>query len=579
MKKTGLLFLSILLFNFISAQEITLKIVETTDVHGKLIPGLNNDKEEYSLANVHSYVKQLKESGEQVILLDNGDILQGDPSVYYYNFINDTIEHLCARVLNYMKYDAASVGNHDIEAGHPVYDRLVNEYNFPWLAANAVHEDSKEPYFKPYTIIEKEGVKVAILGMITPGIPKWLPEKIWEGIIFEDMIETAKKWIPIVKQENPDLVVGLFHSGVDYTYDHQDENSKYNENAVKLVAQQVDGFDIIFAGHDHKEWDFTVNSPNGNTVHILGGASYARVVAQANVVLENNGGEIRLKSIDGEIVQMKDYEADEEFVAEFSSDQILIHEFINRELGIFDKKIVANKSLFSDSEFMDLIHNAQLNISNADISFAAPLSYRSVIDSGKVTVHDMFKLYRFENLLYTMQLSGEEIDKYLEYSYDLWMNEMNDAGDNLLSFKKDSTQNIVNNKYGNPILANQYYNFDSAEGIIYKVDLSKKKGNRVEIISFTNGEQFDLNKEYKVAINSYRGNGGGGHLTKGVGIDKEQLADRVITSTEKDLRYYMIQWITEKEVVSPVCNNNWEVLPKTWFDEAYKRDFNLLFDE
>ena len=164
---------------------------------------------------------------------------------------------------------------------------LTNELNFPWLAANAINTETGETYFPPYSIINKEGVKIAVLGMITPGIPNWLPKNIWSGIEFEDKILTAKKWVPIIKEkENPDLLIGLFHAGVDYSYDNQTADSPRNENASQLIAEQVPGFDVVFVGHDHHEWNFKVADANGDSVLILGPASRANSITVANINLD-----------------------------------------------------------------------------------------------------------------------------------------------------------------------------------------------------------------------------------------------------------------------------------------------------
>ena len=199
------------------AEHVKVKVFGTSDVHGALFPyDLVGDKETTSsLAQVYSYVDQeRKKEGAEVILLDNGDILQGDPLVYYSNFEKTETKHICAEVMNFMQYDAGTVGNHDIEPGHEVYDKLVKEFQFPWLAANAVRNSDGKPYFQPYSVIEKKGVKIVVLGLITPAIPKWLPEKIWSGMHFEPMIESAQKWMKIIQEkENPDFVIGLFHSG------------------------------------------------------------------------------------------------------------------------------------------------------------------------------------------------------------------------------------------------------------------------------------------------------------------------------------------------------------------------------
>ena len=182
----------------IYAQSLNIKIIETSDVHGAIYPyNFTEDKTSTnSLAQVHAYVeKERANKNQEVILIDNGDILQGDPAVYYYNFEKTDTTHLLASVMNFMKYDVGSVGNHDIETGHAVYDKFNKELNFPWLAANAVNAETNNPYFPPYYVIEKKGVKIAVLGMITPGIPNWLPKNIWSGIAVEDMSSSAKTWV------------------------------------------------------------------------------------------------------------------------------------------------------------------------------------------------------------------------------------------------------------------------------------------------------------------------------------------------------------------------------------------------
>ncbi|MCH7828032.1 MAG: bifunctional metallophosphatase/5'-nucleotidase, partial [Bacteroidetes bacterium] len=193
----------------INAQTVKLKFIETTDVHGSIFPyDFKKDKQtSTSLSQVYTYIKQEREKKDQfVILLDAGDILQGQPVVYYYNFERTNEKHIVAQVMNYMKYDAGTIGNHDIEPGHNVYDKIKKEFNFPWLAANAVNVKTGKPYFPPYKILKKGGIKIAVLGLITPGIPMWLPKNIWSNIDFKDMIKTAKKWVKIIKEkEKPDL--------------------------------------------------------------------------------------------------------------------------------------------------------------------------------------------------------------------------------------------------------------------------------------------------------------------------------------------------------------------------------------
>ncbi len=582
----SILQLSIILFLLslsVFAQTVKIKIIQTTDEHGAIFPYdfTNMKATNSSLAQINTYIKEEREKKDQeVVLLSGGDILQGTPAVYYYNFENINRSHLYADVMNYMQYDAGAVGNHDIETGHPVYDRFNKELNFPWLAANAIRKESGKPYFTPYTIIERKGIKIAVLGLITPHIPNWLPEKIWEGITWDDMIESAKKWIAIIKEkEKPDLMVGLFHSGVDYSYGNQSAEKYKNENASKLIAQQVPGFDIIFVGHDHRGWNFKEKNSFGEEVQILGATSSARDVSIANCTFTFDNNTKRWdKEIAGEVVESKKYSPDMEFMTKFFPQNEEVKKYVSRPIGYFETALSARESIFGNSAFTDFINTIQLELTGADISFTAPLSMNAKIDKGEILAGEMFKLYRYENLLYTMELSGKEINNYLEFSYSLWFNQMKSKEDHLLSFDLDELGNLRYDKRNNaPALKNQYYNFDAAMGINYIVDVSKPLGEKVKIISMQDGSSFDENKKYKVAVNSYRGNGGGNHLTIGAGIPKEELSKRVITSTEKDLRFYMMKWIEKNDRVNPKAAGNWKVVPEEWWAKGKEKDYQLIF--
>lgn len=126
-------------------------------------------------------------------------------------------------------------------------------------------------------------------------------------------------------------------------------------------------------------------------------------------------------------------------------------------------------------------------------------------------------------------------------------------------------------------LRNQPYNFDSANGIDYVVDLTKPEGSRINISGFTNGKVFDTKANYKVAVNSYRGNGGGGHFTEGAGINKNDLRARIITSTDRDLRYYILKSIETRKIITPQKVNNWKILPEKWAKIASEKEYRLLF--
>ena len=552
---------------------VKLKIVETSDIHGNYYPYdfILRHEAAGSLARVYEFVQKERETyKDNLLLLDNGDILQGQPCAYYYNYIDTISPHLAAEVLNYMKYNAGNMGNHDVETGRAVFDRWAGDCNFPILGANIIDTVTGKTHFKPYEVLERDGVKIVVLGMITPAIPVWLSENLWKGLRFDDMEETARKWMKIIREkENPDLVIGIFHAGQDALL----MGGKYRENASLEVARNVPGFDIVLMGHDHTRELKKIKNVEGDSVLIMDPASKGGVVANADVTLKLRKGKVVEKHISGVLTEMKNYTANKDFMARFAPQFSDVRDFVSKKIGSFTETISTRPAYFGSSAFIDLIHMLQLEITNAEISLAAPLSYDTEISKGDVFVSDMFNLYKYENMLYTMKLSGKEIKDALEMSYDLWTNQMKSPDDHLLLLREKRREGATDRASSK----NFSFNFDSAAGIIYTVDVTKPKGEKVTITSMADGTPFSLDKMYKVALNSYRGNGGGELLTKGSGISQDELKDRILYSTDKDLRYYLMQYIEKKGVIEPHALGLWKFIPEEWVEPAAKRDYEYLF--
>ena len=564
-----------------ATKTVKLKVIETSDVHGHFFPWdfMNNKPIDGTLTRANTYIKKQREQyGDHLLLIDNGDILQGQPCVYWTNYVMPEDENLAASVINYMKYDAETVGNHDIEPGHKVYDKWIREVRCPLLGANIVKEEDKNGKanpqsiytgLQPYSTHYIDGVKICIIGMLTPAIPNWLNKSIWKGMEFEEMTSCAKKWIKYLKEvERPDLILGLFHSGKDGGI----VTDTYEENATAAVAREVPGFDIIFFGHDHQVHNEWITNKEGQNVLIIDPSCYVRNVAAAEIELTYEKGHLVKKDIKGEIVSVLDEQVDEEMVAHFKPQIEAAKSYVNQKIGTFQNSIYTRDSFFGNSAFTDLIHNLQLQITGADISITAPLSFNAVIREGEVTVADMFKLYRFENLLLVMRMTGEEIRKHLEMSYDIWTNQMKSPDDHimLLNDEMKEDQQRAGFKY-------YTFNFDSAAGIDYEVDVTKPDGEKVHILKMSNGEPFDEKKWYKVAMNSYRANGGGEMLTHGAGIPKDSLASRVIFCSDLDQRHYLMEEIKRQGTVNPQPNSNWRFVPEEWAKPAIERDRKLLF--
>lgn len=555
-----------------NAQMFDLRVVETSDVHGSFFPYdlINRKPKAGSMARVSSYVNKLrKQYGENLILLDNGDILQGQPVSYYSNFIDTTDMNIAAQVINYLGYDAETIGNHDVEPGHKVYDKWVGEVKCPVLGANVMDTKTGKPYLRPYAIINRKGCKIAVLGMPTPAIPNWLSKDIWLGLRFDEMVTTARRWMKVLKEdEKADVVIGLFHSGKQGGITTPD----YEEDASEKVAREVPGFDLVLFGHDHTRHLDKVVNVAGDTVLCLDPANNAITVADATIKLAKKKGKWIVQKVDGHLQNITGEPIDEAYEEHFKTYINKVDAFANEKIGEFKHTVSTADSYFGNSAFNDLILNLQLQITGADVAFNAPLSFNATIKAGPVYMSDMFKLYKYENMLYVMRLTGDEIRRHLEMSYDLWMNTMKSPDDHLLL--------LDNRTYGDAQrmgFKNFSFNFDSAAGIDYTVDVTKPDGQKVTILGMSNGQPFDPKKWYKVAINSYRGNGGGELLTKGAGIPKDSLESRIVWRSDRDQRYYLMQEIRRQKVLDPQPNHNWRVIPEEWAKPAAERDYELLF--
>ena len=542
-------------------ETVHLRFLHTSDVHGHVLD---------ALPRVAALVAAAREElPDGVIVTDGGDVLQGHPAAYYYNFVDSSAPYIVSEAMNRVGYDVATIGNHDIETGRSVFERWIRECGFPVLGANILDEKTGEPVLTPYIIKVRACVRVAILGLITPAIPNWVPRQCWQGLRFEEMVTAAKKWIPIIQErEQPDLIVGLFHSGLEAEQGIQ--TADYAENEVRMVASQVSGFDLILYGHDHRRHTERVLSPDGDNILCIGPTSTGAFVCQVDVeVQRDRQGRVVNRRVTGQHIDMSDVQPVEPW---FPEAKTAVQKYMEEEVGVIDMTLHERDAFFGSSAFIDLIHDLQFELSPAaEISFAAPLSFDAVIERGMTHVSDMYALYKYENLLYTMRLTGREVLNFLEMSYDLWTNTMHGADDHILLL-----DNVLDGgkRLG---LKNMAFNFEAAAGIRYTVDASKPDGQKVRILSMEDGRPFEMDRAYLVATNSYRGNGGGELMTRGAGIPLEELPSRVVSSTELDLRYYFIEIIRRKGRVTPHMRHNWRFIPDEWAPAALARDRKLLF--
>jgi 2',3'-cyclic-nucleotide 2'-phosphodiesterase/3'-nucleotidase len=236
----------------------SLLIVATSDLHGSLSSTrLLPRKQSRGLLHLVIPLKNLRKKHPELILLDAGDTIQGDPSSFYFSHVApETTRPLpVIEMMNWLRYDALTLGNHDFEPPTNILKQNIAQAQFSWLAANVSFRNVKQPLFPPYKILERYGVRVGILGLITPGVPLWIDPEQRKGLIFKEMLETAKIWVKVLReQEKVDYLIGLFHSGDNTLYDLDVASTRElpHPNAAGMIADFFPEFDLIISGHAHR---------------------------------------------------------------------------------------------------------------------------------------------------------------------------------------------------------------------------------------------------------------------------------------------------------------------------------------
>lgn len=552
----------------------TLKIISTNDVHGSWFDeDYVTGKPRTSLTAVNSYVDSIRKADgpENVILIDAGDCLQGDNASYYYNYVVPEKTHLFPRIAAYMGYDAIIVGNHDIETGHNVYDKVRKELEsegIPFLAGNAVRTDNGKPYFQPYTILRKNGLKVAILGYTNTSIKTWLNESLWEGMDFKSLVPMVQEDVDkVIAKEKPHAVIVAVHSGTG------DGDGSIPESQALDLYNSLEGVDLLIGSHDHLPYCIS----DSRFSYVNAGNS-ARNFGLCTIRISIKDGKVSGKTTESSIVAVDSGKADPTMKDNFAEDYDAVKAFTMKEVGKLEKDMRTSDSFVGMCDYMNLLHTVSLRCSPAQISIAAPLTMNQAIKAGTLIYDDMFKIYRYENQLFVVKMSGRELKGFLEYSYNLWIQTAGSQEDHILRIiQREDTRNGTK-KWS---FDNASYNFDSAAGINYTVDVTKDYGDRIKILSLADGSEFSLDGQYNVAMTSYRASGGGGAMTEGAGIDTSTIDGRVVAKYP-EIRELIYQFIVEngtitQELLGGAQLGHWNFVPEDICGPCLERDWDLMF--
>lgn len=569
------LVLSITCCNRLKDGEYTLTVLSTNDVHSTwfdstYVPGKAIRP---SLFAVNHYVDSVRaaDGAANVLLIDVGDCLQGDNAAYYYNYIDTITPHLFPRIMDYMKYDAIVWGNHDVETGHGVYDRVnrdLNKFHIPLLAGNAIREDNGKPYFPAYKMFRRGGMKVAVLGYENANIKAWLGENLWSGMHFEPIVSIVQRDVDAVKaKEHPDVVIVGVHSGTG------EGDGSILESEGLDVFNLVKGVDFVLCAHDHRPY---VESRDSTA--LMNSGSHSRNLAHGKLHLKVEKGKIVSKHIDVDLIPVDAKQADPQMRAHFQKDYEAVKAFTLQEVGILNTELRTRDAYKGMSDYLNLLHTLGLGCPPAEISIAAPLTYNGYIKSGPVIYNDLFTIYPFENQLFVVQMTGEEILRYLEASYDQWIQTISKPGEHVLKIAQRADARTQQEGWS---FVARTYNFDSAGGLWYTVDVTKPRGSRVTIEKMADETPFQLDRTYNVAMTSYRASGGG-ELLQQAGVDTDNIDERVV-ARYPEIRnilydYLMKNGSIDPEIIgTPAVIGGWKFVPEKLANDALQADMDLLF--
>ncbi|MBI9104416.1 MAG: 5'-nucleotidase C-terminal domain-containing protein [Spirochaetales bacterium] len=564
----------------VNGKEVEINIFSTNDEHGWIFdwdfgqggPRMSRGAARPSgLARVSSLYKKLSKEYDNSMLVSGGDSIQGTITSYYYNFIENDIPNPMSVLFEKMGYEAWVIGNHEVEQGNEVTLKVANEMaaaGIDVLSANAVWEDDQmSPFYKPYMIKEIDGVRVGILGLTTPGIPMWLADSTHEDHVFLDMVKTAQYVIPIMRNvEKCDVVIGLFHAGMNEGYDvaKAEAAGVPIPNGSSLVARAIGGgptgLDAIITAHSHQTIDDEGNSEYRddrnnvvNGVKFVQAQNWGEKLGHLSIDVKGVNGKWVVENIDVMTHPVAGYPEDPE-ILDFMSEYIDgAMAYAETPVAMATDDLPSRRSYYEDTAIVDLIQETQLYFSGADISIAAAFNPNLTIPRGEITVGNIAGIYIYENFLYALEMTGQQIKDYLEYSSNFF---------NTLSLATVKKRSLVNEDV-------RGYNYDMAQGFIYEIDLTEEPGNRIKNMLNLNGTPFDLNKTYEVTLNSYRYNGGGGHL-EAAGLMKGGILDANTTyQSSMPMRDLMVEYLKVKGDWGPEDTVvNWELVPDTIADIA-----------
>ncbi|WP_332238208.1 bifunctional metallophosphatase/5'-nucleotidase [Sporolactobacillus sp. KGMB 08714] len=523
-------------------ETMKLVILETSDVHGNIYPisYANNERRDLGMGRIATLVRRERKACPNVLLIDDGDMIQGTPLLYYYARFDDRRPNPMIVLANRLGYDCAVFGNHEFDFGIGLLAETVRNSAFPWLAANILDRKTGKPFFgRPYIIKTfANGLRAAVLGLTTKYIPNWENAENIPDMQFADPVEAAKKWVPVLKErKRADIIIVSYHGGFERNLETSETEGKpTGENQGYRLCMEVPDIDVLLTGHQHR----LIGGRQIKGVTVVQPGSNGSFLGRVTLDLVRKGGRWSITGKVSDLLSVRAVPEDRELLKLTDGYEKDTQAWLDRPLGRIEGDMTVGDPMdvrMHDHPLIEFINDLQMKVSGADISSTALFNNESPGLPHDVSMRDIVANYIYPNTLRVIRISGRDMLDALERSASY--------------FKQyDGEPHKDGESFTAPKL--QHYNYDMWEGIDYVIDISKPVGRRITKLEY-HGEPVQMGRNYDVVMNNYRSGGGGDYL---MFRNKPVVKDIPV-----DVSEIIANEILEKKVIRAKVNNNWKLIP------------------
>jgi len=509
-----------------------LRILHTSDTHGYIYPQSYSTQKAMNIgiAKLNTLIKSLRTTN--TLLIDSGDTIQGSPLMYHHSKDNVEAVNPMAKVMNFMKYDYITIGNHEFNYGLQYLNGFLKNVKSKILNCNILDTNSHKPFIGiTHDIINiTDGPKIGIIGVTTHYIPNWEQPSHLENLIIKDAFTSLNDLVSIVKPQVDFLIVN-YHGGFERDFKTFSLNVEdTGENQGSKMLKEIDGIDLLLTGHQHrmlsgKLYDTYYSQPGFNAQHL----------AKIDITFTFNSS--WNAEISGELIGTNDVIADSDILELVEESEQATQLYLDTPVGILDKDFLITDQLHArlhKHELISLINQIQLDYTNADIALCGLGNDVSGFRK-EITIRDIIGTYIYPNTLVVKEMSGKDIIRAIEKTAEF--------------FTLKDGEIAISDQYSTPKL--QLYAYDMYDGIEYTLKIGNKVGERVIDIT-KDGKPFDLDKKYSVCMNNYRSSGGGDYLF---------IKDcKIINDTQTEIMELLINYIVKTKEIKINHKDNIKII-------------------